>query len=145
MSKVWPKDNPAAISEHCLAYYINLCLQEVTKSCKSIKEALNFLMEPIQLIKLSPKRQVMFESIQKQEEPRAVTEKILTLCPTRWTIRIDAMQVIITYKTMEMTMEEASHGTDDCSSCASSVAAIIKNFSTFFRLKISMLLYIQYY
>ena len=125
MSKVWPKDNPAAISEHCLAHYINLCLLEVTRSCKSIKEALNFLMEAIQLIKLSLKRQVMFESIQKQEEPRAVTVKILTLCLTRWAVRTSAMQVIITnYKTMEVTMEEASHGIDDCSSCASSVAAL---------------------
>ena len=39
-------------------------------------------------------------------------------------------------------MEEASHGTDDCSSCASGVAALIKNVSTFFRLKVSVLLFI---
>ena len=87
VAKRFKDDNPAAISVHCLAHCINLCLQEVTRSCKCIKEALNFSMEAIQLIKLSPKRQVMFESIQKQEEPRPVTVGIRTLCPTRWTVR----------------------------------------------------------
>lgn len=99
-------------------------------------------MEAIQLIKLSPKRQVMFESIQKQEEPRPVTVGIRTLCPTRWTVRTGAMQAIITnYKTLEVTMEEASHGTDDCSRRASGVAALMEKFSTFFGMKISILLF----
>ena len=55
-------------------------------------------------------------------------------CPTRWTrwtIRTGAMQVIITkYRTLEMTMEEASHGTDDCPRCASGVSALMEKFST---------------
>ena len=142
VAKRFKDDNPAAISVHCLAHCINLCLQEVTRSCKCIKEALNFSMEAIQLIKLSPKRQVMFESIQKQEEPRPVTVGIRTLCPTRWTVRTGAMQAIITnYKTLEVTMEEASHGTDDCSRRASGVAALMEKFSTFFGMKISILLF----
>lgn len=135
-------DNPAAISVHCLAHCINLCLQEVTRSCKCIKEALNFSAEAIQLIKFSPKHQAMFESIQNQEEPRTVTMGIRTLCPTRWTVRTGAMQAIITnYKTLEMTMEEASHGTDDCSRRASGVAALMEKFSTFFGIKTSILLF----
>ena len=122
MAKRFKDDNPAAISVHCLAHCINLCLQEVIRSCKCIKEALNFSMEAIQLIKLSPKCQVMFESIQKMEEPQAVSMGIQTLCSTRWTVRTDAMQAITTnYKTLEVTMEEASHGTDDCSRRASGV------------------------
>ena len=93
-------------------------------------------MEAIQLTKLSPKRQVMFESIQKMEEPQAVSMGIQTLCSTRWTVRTGAMQAITTnYKTLEVTMEEASHGTDDCSRCASGVAALMEKFSTFFGLK----------
>ena len=91
MAKRFKDNNPAAISMHCLAPCTNLCLQEVTRSHKCIKEALNFSMEAVQLIKLSPKCQVMFESIQKMEEP------------------------------LEVTMEEVSHGTDDCSRRASSV------------------------
>ena len=50
------------------------------------------------------------------------------------------MQAMLTnYKTLEVTMEEASHGTDDCSRCASGVAALMEKFSTFFGLKVSML------
>ena len=33
------KDSSAATSVHCLAQCINLCLQEVTRSCKCIKVA----------------------------------------------------------------------------------------------------------
>ena len=62
-------ENPAATSVHCLAHCTNLYLQEVTRSCKHIKEAQNFSLEAIQLIKLFPKHQIMFESIQKLEEP----------------------------------------------------------------------------
>ena len=52
------------------------------------------------------------------------------------------MQAILTnYKTLEVIMEEASHGTDDCSRCSSGVATLMEKFSTFFGLKVSMLLF----
>ena len=38
-------DNPAAISTHSLAQCVNLCLQELVRNIKSIKEALNFSTE----------------------------------------------------------------------------------------------------
>ena len=58
---MWFQDeNPAAIPVHCLAHCVNLCLQEVARKVSSIKEGLNFAMEVIQLIKLSPKRQIIF-------------------------------------------------------------------------------------
>ena len=99
-------------------------------------------MEAIQLIKLSPKHQIMFESIQKQEDSQAVTVGIRTLSPTRWTVRTGAMQTIITnYRTLEMTMEEASNGTDDCSRRASGVAALMEKFSTYFGVKVSIHLF----
>ena len=77
------------------------------------------------------------------EEPRAVNVGIQTFCPTRWTVRTGAMQAklhIINYKTLEMTMEEASRGTDDGTRRVSGVAALMEKFSAFFGLKISMIL-----
>ena len=50
VAKRFKDDNPAAISVHCLAHCINVCLQEVKRSYKHIKEALNFSMEAIELI-----------------------------------------------------------------------------------------------
>ena len=118
---------------------INLCLQEVTRSCKCIKEVLNFLMEAIQEIKLSHKHQVMLESIQKQEESHC--EKSNTL-PYQVTVRTGAKQAIIrNYKTLAIhvvTMEEASHNTHDCSRHTSGVATLM---TTFFGLKVSTILF----
>ena len=61
-------ENKSAISVHCLAHFLNLCLQDIARDNKCIKEALNFTMEVMQLIKYSPKQQVGFEKVQKQHE-----------------------------------------------------------------------------
>lgn len=74
-------------------------------------------MEAIQLLKLSAKHHIMFESVQEIEELRAVSGGIRTLCPCRCTVRTGAMQAITNYKKLEVTMEEVLHGTDDCSRC----------------------------
>ena len=105
VAKLFEDDYPA-VSVHCLAHYINRCLLEATRSCNRIKQALNCSMEVIQLIKLSPKHQVVFESIQKQGGSQV--HGIRTLCPTRWTVGTAAMQALITnYRTLEHTMQEA--------------------------------------
>ena len=66
VGKRFQDGNPAAVPMHCLAHCVNLCLQEVPRKVHRIKEGLHFAMDVIQLIKLSPKHQVVFESIQKQ-------------------------------------------------------------------------------
>ena len=107
---------------HCLAHCVNLCLQEVARKVCCIKEGLNFAMEVIQLIKLSPKRQAVFESIQSQQD--SPNSSIRSLCPTRWTMRTGAMQAIVmNYETLQSTMEVSSHGTDECSRRAGGVLA----------------------
>ena len=101
--------------QQSLCNCVNLCLQEVAVSSQPIKQALSFSMEMIQLIKYSPKRQVTFESIQKQQKYLS-NSGIRTLCPTRWTVCTGAMQAIVTnYEALRETMEVASQGTDDCS------------------------------
>ena len=52
---------------HCLAHCVNLYLQDIAKDSKCIKEAFNFTMEAVQL-KCSPKRQIIFEKIQKESK-----------------------------------------------------------------------------
>jgi hypothetical protein len=129
VAKRFQSEYPALIPVHCLAHCINLCLQDLTRSCNSVKQALNFSMELIHLIKLPPKRQVLFENIQKQQDGQ--TTGIRTLCPTRWTVRTGAMQAIVSnYETLQETMEVVSHGTDDCSRRASGVCALMDKFST---------------
>ena len=81
VAKRFQSDNPAAISTHCLAHCVNLCLQDIGRNIKSIKEALNFSTELIQLIKYSPKRQVVFEKIQSQQDNSSLS-RIRTFCPS---------------------------------------------------------------
>ena len=141
VAKKFKGDNAAAISVHCLAHCVNLCLQEIAVSSQPIKEALSFSKEIIQLIKYSPKRQVTFEGIQKQQEYPS-NSGIRTLCPTRWTVRTGAMQAIVkNYEALRETMEVASQGTHDCSRRANVILALMDRFSTFFGLKFSILLF----
>ena len=80
VAKRFENENKSAISVHCLAHCMNLYLEDIARG-KCIKEASNFVMEFIQLIKYSLKRQVVFEKIQTQHEDSPAS-KIQTLCPT---------------------------------------------------------------
>ena len=141
VAKKFKDSNASAISVHCLAHCVNLCLQEITRNSKRIKDALNFSMELIQLIKYSPKRQNVFERIKAQQSSLS-TAGIRTLCRTRWTVRSGAMQAIISnYKVLQEAMEVSSHGSDDCSRRANGILALMERFATYFGLKLSILIF----
>ena len=134
VAKRFQDDNAKAISVHCLAHRINLSLQEVARCSKFVKEALNFAMDVTQLIKYSPKLQVVFENLQKQQEFPSLSG-IRTLCPTRWPVRTGAFEAILrNYETLRTTMEISSHGSDDCSRRANGVLAPMDRLSTFLAL-----------
>ena len=100
-----------------------------------------FAMEVIQLIKYSPKWQVVFEFVQEQQES-SPGSGICTLCPTRWTVCAGAMQAIHdNYETVRVTMEASSHGSDDCSRRASGILALMDKFQTFYGSKHSVLIF----
>ena len=84
---------PTAIYVHCLAHSTNLRLQAVGRQSSPICEALNLTMEVSQLIRFSPKRSSLFESLQAQVCPGAPSLK--PLCLTRWTVRTRAIKAII--------------------------------------------------
>ena len=125
---------------HFLAHCVNLCLQEVARKVHSIKEGINFAMGVIQLIKLSPKRQLVFGSIQKQQD--SPNSFIRPLCPTWWTVHTWAMQAIaMNYETLQSEMEVSSHGTHDCWWCAGGVLTVMVSCSTLFGLKFCFLIF----
>lgn len=134
-------ENPAALSTQCLAHCVNLCLQELGRSVKSIKEALNFCTELIQLIKCSPKRQVVFEKIQAQHDSPSQS-RICSFCPTRWTVRTSAIKSILdNYEALQLAMEASSHGSDDCLIRCSGMIALMEKFNTYFGLELSFLVF----
>ena len=98
-------------------------------------------MDVIQLIKYSPKRQMIFETIQHQQDS-STTSGIRTLCPTRWTVRAGALQAILNnYECLKETFEISSQGSDECSRRANGALALMERFSTYFSVKLSILIF----
>jgi len=60
------KNVPSALFVHFSAHCTNLCLQSVGRQCVSIRDALDIVMEISQLIRYSPKRTTLFQSVQAQ-------------------------------------------------------------------------------
>ena len=77
-------EEAAAISVHCLAHCLNLCLQDTAKKCVSVRNALDIVMEISKLIRYSPKRTLVFE--QCRQDLSISGASLRPLCPTRWTV-----------------------------------------------------------
>ena len=129
---------PSAIFVHCLAHCTNLCLQEVGKQILCVREALDLVMELSQLIRYSPKRLTLFESLMAQVSPGAPSLK--PLCPTRWTVQTRAINAVLTnYRLLQETLEIIKEGKDEYALKAIGYLNSIDKFSTYFGLELSNL------
>lgn len=72
---------PAALYVHCLAHCTNLCLQTIGR--QPVRDTLDLVMGVADLIRYSPKRTTLLETLQTQLAPGSPSLK--PLCPTRWT------------------------------------------------------------
>ena len=70
-------ESPSALSVHCFAYKLNLCLQDVHKQLVFLRDALEVVKEIAKLIKFSPKRASLFSQILAQPDNTGVTIKPL--------------------------------------------------------------------
>ena len=124
------EDEKAAIRVHCFGHCINLCLQDITRTIKSIRDALDLVVEITKLIKCSPKRKM-----QKEVGPHKAPS-LKPLCFTRWTVRTAAIDSVIkNYTTLLETLDRVSKGCDDYARMPGGQMALMKKFSTFFGLK----------
>ena len=81
------------------------------------------------------------ESIQSQLDS-STTSGIRTLCPTRWTVRTSAFQSILNnYEILKKPFESSLVGSDKCSRRANGVLALMEKFSTYFSVKLSILIF----
>ena len=71
---LFKKDEPRALYVHCLAHSLNLCVQDVSKMCKLLRNTLNFIHDLVQLIKFSPKRLTLFENLKSDVTMRALAK-----------------------------------------------------------------------
>ena len=136
------KDVPAALFLHCFAHCTNLCLQSIGRQCAPIRYALDLVMGISQLIRYSPKHTSLFLSLQSQLSSGSTT-CLKPLCPTRWTVRTAAISAVLTnYSVLCAALEEINIETrDEYGMKAGGYLAQMENFSTYFGLKLSHLVF----
>lgn len=95
----------------------------------------------MKLIRYSPKRKLLFS--EKLIEDNSPFTGIKPLCPTRWTVRTDAIEAVIKqYSIIMETLDEVNHTThDEYGLKAGGVLATLEKFETLFGLKLSYLLF----
>ena len=135
------RENPAALSVHCLAHCLNLCLQEEGRKLPFIRDALDTVREIAKLIKFSPKRSHVFSQKLSQSETHGVNIK--PLCATRWTARTGAIEAILSdYTVLMETLDEVHQTTkDEYGLKAAGLLSSMEKFSTLFGLKLGYLIF----
>ena len=103
---------PHTIYTHCYGHSINLAANDALKGSKLLKDALDMTREITKLIKYSPRREAIFQSLKEQshfEIENDSSSGIRVLCPTRWTVCADSLGSIVdNYTTLQDTWEEAA-------------------------------------
>ena len=77
----------------CYGHALSLACSDAIKGCKLMKNALDTSYKIVNLIKKSPHRDAILQKL-KAEMPES-SPGIRVLCPTRWTVRAQALQSII--------------------------------------------------
>lgn len=98
-----------------------------------MQDTLDTTLEITKLIKKSPKREVIFRKF--ADDIKAGSPGIHTLCPTRWTVRAEALTSISeNYQALQSTWEAAKQATKDSEMRAriTGVASQMERFDYFF-------------
>ena len=82
-----------AVYTHCYGHSLNLACMDTIKSSKVMQEALDITAEITKLVKLSPRRGTIFQRLKDELAP--LDPGIRVLCPTRWTVKAEALKSIV--------------------------------------------------
>ena len=85
--------NGKCLFTHCYGYALNLPVGDVIRNLKYLKEMFCTAYKICKLVKKSPKRNTRLDQIRNSTKNES--KGIHTLCPTRWTVRGDALAVFI--------------------------------------------------
>ena len=83
-----------ALYIHCFNHSLNLSAKDAIEAIQLFKKALDIAFELIKMIKNSPKREGLLKRI-KEEYLDTSAVGIKTFCPTRWTVKNEALYAII--------------------------------------------------
>lgn len=127
-----------ALYSHCYGHSLNLACQDGIKNIKLLENTLDTVYEITKLIKHS-KRDVIFKKI--KDEVTLGAPGIRVLCPTRWTVRAEALtSTSENYEALQLTWEVAREATREATretemrSQIDGVAAQMRKFDFFLAL-----------
>ena len=140
------KESDLCLYVHCFAHSLNLCVQEVTRKCELLRNCLEFISQLVQLIRFSPKRLNLFESIRKNvtlsESESGLSPSLRPLCPTRWTVRHSAINSILkNYQNIMSSLNIIQQGHDEYAAKGKGLLTQMESFDTFFSLKLAYLIF----
>ena len=82
---------PKAYPTHCHGHSLSLGIKDATKHSKILLDTMDTAREITTLIKYSPKRECslgqMKDNLEYEDEGNSISGGIVSLCPTRWTVR----------------------------------------------------------
>ena len=100
------EEEPKALYTHCYGHALSLACSDSVKRCKLMRNALDIVYEITKLIKKSPRRDAAFQTI--REQLSSASPGVRILCPTRWTVRAEALLSIISnYEALQLLWEES--------------------------------------
>ena len=106
---------PRALFTHCYGHVLNLACADCIKQLKVIKHALDTTLKITKLVEKSPKRNSKLDKIKiaaKLDEDHKPSPNLRLLCPTRWTVRAEALHSII--ENYEDLHEQWEWSVDNC-------------------------------
>ena len=134
-------DQPKALFNNCHGHLINLACADSIKQSKVISDALDTALEITKLVKKSPNRDTKLEKIRRAsvDETERPSPNIRMLCPTRWTVKADALDSIL--KNYDQLMELWDWSVDTLNDAKMKirirgVAAHMKKFDFFYGLSL---------
>ena len=124
-----------------MAHSLNLCLQDAGRQIQALRDAIDTVREIVKLINYSPKRRHLFS--EKLIQSDGAQCGIKPLCPTRWTVRTEAIDAVIKqYALIMETMEDVNLTThDEYGLKAGGILATLEKFDCLFGLKLGHLLF----
>ena len=122
-------EEPRAIYTHCYGHALNLAAGDTIKQNKLLCDALDITSEISKLLKYSPRRDSLFETLKKELAPDVPSFR--TLCPTRWTVKASSLESVLNnYKVFQALWEEAKEIAPD-SETRTRIAGVEFKMSTF--------------
>lgn len=134
-------EEASAITVHCLAHCLNLCLQDAARKCPIIRDALDVVNEICKLIKNSPKWSAIFDQCRQDLSIHGTGLRPLSI--TRWTVRTAAFDSVLrNYPALIEALEFISNECkDEYGSRARGILVQLHQFETYFGLKLSHLVF----